>query len=520
MAGVATGISIRARLVLGMVLLVGVGLTVANVTGIVLLRAYLVDRVDDQVGSIPSGPGAAETPPAEDPGTEDPPATAPQPDDLCANPQDPRGLRSDFVLLVLDAAGAVACSLGPDLGDAAPDLTSVPPTTSDLVTVPSLDGEDRWRLRVVSEETTGERLVFAVSLADADATVGRLTRIAVLISALVLALTAAAAWLIAGLGLRPLTRIEDTAERIAAGDLSERVPSFRERTEVGRLAAALNGMLGQIERAFTARTESEGTLRRFVSDASHELRTPLATIRGHAELWRNGFMREGRDLDTLVGRIESESTRMGALVDDMLLLARLDQARPLDRRPVDLLSLATEAVIDAKARQPERAITMTHVPGEQPPVVTGDEARLRQVVTNLLENALDHTPVTSAISVSVDTRHETVELSVTDAGPGMPAEVVPRVFDRFYRADPGRARGRGGTGLGLAIVRSLVRAHHGTVGCRSSAGGTTFRVRLPRPGSPALSDGPTDELDDPPGGRPGVIRTDGHAEVDRRRSSQ
>jgi two-component system, OmpR family, sensor kinase len=471
MAGIATGISIRARLVLGMVVLVSVGLTVANVTGILLLRSYLVDRVDSQVAAIGAGPGSAE-----------PPSTVtPEPDILCENPQDPRGLRSDFVVLVLDAEGNVACSLGPDLGDAAPDLASVPRTTSDLVTVPSLDGEDRWRLRVVSEETDGERLVFAVSLADADATVGRLTRIAVLISVLVLALTGAAAWLIAGLGLRPLTRIEETAERIAAGDLTERVPSFRERTEVGRLAAALNGMLGQIERAFSARTESEDTLRRFISDASHELRTPLATIRGHAELWRNGFMRQGRDLDTLVGRIESESTRMGVLVDDMLLLARLDQARPLERRPVDLLSLATDAVIDAQARQPERHITLTHAPAEHPPVVMGDEARLQQVITNLLANALDHTPVSSSVSVSVETHHDVVEISVADAGPGMPEDVVPRVFDRFYRADPGRARDQGGTGLGLAIVKSLVHAHGGSVTCRSTRReGTTVAVRFAR----------------------------------------
>jgi len=468
------GISIRARLVLGMVVLVSLGLAVANVTGILLLRDYLVDRADAQVASISSRPDTTETAPP----------VAPTPDQLCANPRDPSGLRSDFVILVLDAEDRVACSLGPDLGDAAPDLGSVPTTTSDLLTVPSQDGEQRWRLRVTSDESSGQRLVFAVSLADADATVSRLTRIAVLISVLVLALTAAAAWLIAGLGLRPLARIEDTAERIAAGDLSERVPAYRERTEVGRLASALNGMLGQIERAFSARTESEATLRRFVSDASHELRTPLSTIRGHAELWRNGFMREGSDLDTLVGRIESESTRLGGLVDDMLLLARLDQARPLERRPVDLLSLATDAVIDARARQPDREVTLEHIPAEEPPVVMGDEARLRQVVTNLLSNALEHTPRSSPVSVSVRTRGGSVEVSVTDTGPGMPADVVPRVFDRFYRADPGRARSQGGTGLGLAIVQSLVSAHGGRVSCRSVEGdGSTFTVGLPHVGA-------------------------------------
>ena len=464
------GISIRARLVLGMVVLVSVGLLVANVTGILLLRSYLVDRVDNQVATISSGPGSAESPPV-----------TPLPADPCSNPLDPRGLRSDFVLLVIDADDEVACSLGPDLGDAGPDLTSIPTTTSDLVTVPSLDGEERWRLRVLGDESSGQRLVLAVSLADADATVSRLTRISGLISALVLALTGAAAWLIAGLGLRPLERIEDTAERIAAGDLSERVPSYRPRTEVGRLAAALNGMLGQIERAFDARTESEATLRRFVSDASHELRTPLATIRGHAELWRNGLMRQGHDVDTLVGRIESESTRLGGLVDDMLLLARLDQARPLERRTVDLLSLVTDAVIDARSRQPAREITLTNVPADEPPLVIGDEARLRQVITNLVSNALDHTPESSPVTLAVTTAQASVEVSVTDAGPGMPPEVVPHVFDRFYRSDPGRTRSHGGTGLGLAIVKSLVEAHGGAVTCRSSVlGGSVLTVRLPR----------------------------------------
>jgi two-component system OmpR family sensor kinase len=463
------GISIRARLVLGMVVLVSVGLAVANVTGILLLRSYLVDRVDNQVVGISDGPGSAESPPV-----------TPVPEDPCSNPLDPRGLRSDFVILVIDDDDNVVCSLGQDLGQAAPDLTSIPTTTSDLLTVPSLDGQERWRLRVLDDESSGQRLVLAVSLADADATVSRLTRISGLISALVLVLTGAAAWLIAGLGLRPLERIEDTAERIAAGDLSERVPSFRARTEVGRLAAALNGMLGQIERAFDARTESEATLRRFISDASHELRTPLATIRGHAELWRNGLMRQGHDVDTLVGRIESESTRLGALVDDMLLLARLDQARPLDRRTVDLLSLATDAVIDARARQPARAITLQNVPGDEPPLVHGDEARLRQVITNLVSNALDHTPESSPVALAVTTTRGWVDLSITDAGPGIPPQVVQHVFDRFYRSDPGRTRSQGGTGLGLAIVKSLVEAHEGQVTCRSSIeDGTTFTVRLP-----------------------------------------
>jgi two-component system OmpR family sensor kinase len=459
-----TALSIRFRLVLGMVLLVSVGLAVANVSGVVLMRSYLLDRVDNQVGSITPATGDTPLPGA--------------PSDLCANPRDPRGLRSDFLLLVLDADGEVACSLGPALGEAAPSLDQSNLTgTDELVTVASRDGTSRWRVRAVQLENSGQTLVTAVSLADADATVSRLTWLSLLVSGLVLLLTGAAAWVIARVGLQPLKRIEETAERIADGDLSERVPTYRRRTEVGRLAHSLNGMLVQIERAFSARTESEARLRRFVSDASHELRTPVAAIRGHAELWRTGV---SRDLDTVMSRIESESTRMGDLVDDLLLLARLDQARPLQRVPVDLLSLATDAVIDTQALQPGRLVTLDAEPGTRPPVVTGDEARLRQVMANLLTNALAHTPPTSPIAVSVQAREHDVEVSVSDSGPGMSPEVLDKVFDRFYRADPARTRDHGGTGLGLAIVKSLTEAHGGTVTCSSNVTqGSTFVVTLP-----------------------------------------
>lgn len=461
------GLSIRARLVLGMVLLISAGLAAANVSGILLLRSYLLDRVDSQVGTI-----------APD-GMQEPPPGAPN--DLCANPRDPQGLRSDFLLLVLDADGNVTCSLGPDLGKDAPRLEQADLGGADeIVTLPSVDGETRWRVRANPDSASGQTVVLAVSLADADATVSRMTWLSLLVSALVLVFTAAAAWAIARIGLQPLERIEQTAEHIAAGDLTERVPTYRRRTEVGRLAHALNGMLGQIERAFSASTTSEARLRRFISDASHELRTPVAAIRGHAEMWRTGV---STDLDTVMTRIEAESTRMGDLVDDMLLLAHLDQSRPLERTPVDLLSLATDAVLDAQAQQPERRIEVDAQPGADPPVVVGDESRLRQVLANLLANALAHTPVTSPIEVGVRTRGDQVEVSVRDAGPGMTPEVLAKVFDRFYRADPGRTRSHGGSGLGLAIVKSLTEAHGGTVTCSSDpATGSTFVVSLPLAG--------------------------------------
>jgi two-component system OmpR family sensor kinase len=462
-------LSIRVRLLLGMVLLVSLGLAVASTTGILLLRDYLEQRADEQVRAI--GPPQ---------GLPDERAPAVEPEDICANPRDPRGLRSDFMLVVLDRDGDVACSLGPELGEAAPDLASLTSVTTGRVqTVTSLDGGDRWRVRATEDPATSQTLLVAVSLADVDATVERLTWLSALVSVVVLLLTTAAAAITTAVGLRPLSEIEGTAERIAEGDLTERVPVYRRRTEVGRLAHALNGMLGQIEQAFRDRTESEATLRRFVSDAGHELRTPLATIQGHAELWRTGLMRDGHDLETLMSRIEGEALRMSGLVDDMLLLARLDQSRPLEQAPVDLLGLTTDAVIDAEARDPGRTIHL-RAAADEPPVVTGDEARLRQVLGNLLSNALAHTPTASGIDVTVGVVDGHAVVSVADEGPGMPPDVRARAFHRFYRADAGRSRDVGGTGLGLAIVKSLTEAHGGAVSCTSSpAAGSTFTVAIP-----------------------------------------
>jgi two-component system, OmpR family, sensor kinase len=461
------GLSIRSRLIIGMVAMVAAGLVLANVTGILLLRSYLQDRVDEQV----AGFGAV--------GQRPPQGAIQTPTEPCANPQDPRGLRSDFLLVVLNAEGDVECSLGPSLENAGPDLSQLinSETTAQLQTVPSLDGEERWRARSVTLPESDQRLVFAVSLAEADATVARLTTLSILITGGILVLTALAAAALARIGLRPLQEIEESADQIAHGDLSQRVPTYRPNTEIGRLAGALNGMLGQIERAFTARTESEDKLRRFVSDASHELRTPLAAIRGHAEMWQSGV---SQDLDTLMGRIESESMRMGDLVDDLLLLAQLDQARPLAQQPVDLLTLATEAVIDAQALQPQRRITLDAHAGPAPPVVIGDESRLRQILANLVTNALVHTPTYSPILLSVGVLDGRVSVTVRDDGPGMPPEAVGKVFDRFYRVDSGRSRDQGGSGLGLAIVKSLTEAHAGTITCTSSVeGGSTFRVDFP-----------------------------------------
>jgi two-component system OmpR family sensor kinase len=285
--------------------------------------------------------------------------------------------------------------------------------------------------------------------------------------------------------LRPLTEVEKTAAAIAAGELDRRIPERDPRTEVGRLSQALNGMLAQIQRAFAssessaekART-SEERMRRFITDASHELRTPLTTIRGFAELYRQGA---ARDMEMVMSRIESESRRMGMLVDDLLLLARLDAHRPIERTRVDLLALATDAVHDAQAVAPKRKITMEVLDGPGTPEVLGDEPRLRQVLGNLVTNALQHTPETADITVRVGTDADDAILEVVDEGPGMSQQDALRIFERFYRTDSSRARISGGSGLGLSIVDSLVHAHGGNVAVTTAPGqGCRFCVCLPR----------------------------------------
>jgi two-component system, OmpR family, sensor kinase len=296
--------------------------------------------------------------------------------------------------------------------------------------------------------------------------------------------------------LRPLGEVERTAKAIAAGDLSQRVPEGDERTEVGRLSSALNGMLARIESAFRAQQESEEhargsaeRMRRFVADASHELRTPLTSIRGFAELYRQGAVSEPAEVGRLMQRIEAEGARMGLLVEDLLLLARLDQQRPLTIAPVDLAEVAGDAVHDAAAVQPERPVSLRLDDSlTEIPVVLGDEARLRQVVGNLVTNALTHTPPTARITVTLaedPDSPDVVVLQVADEGPGMAREHAEHVFERFYSADTARTRAAGGTGLGLSIVASLVAAHGGTVDLVTADGqGAVFTVRLPRSGPP------------------------------------
>lgn len=465
-------LSLRVLLVVGIVVLMFGGLAVANGAGVFLIRSYLIGRVDQQL-SLPFNSPSAPFPPG---GT----------DALCSLGGSVQ-LPTSFVVVIFDQQGAERCRL-PQGGPAAElDLTAYATglaaagADGHIETVGGGRGTTPWRVRTL---VRGDAyLVLGISLADARATVGRLEGVVGQVSLVVLVLTALGGMLLVRLGLRPLTAIEGTAQAIAGGDLSRRVAAGPPGTEVGHLAASLNTMLNQIERAFQDRAESEERLRRFVADASHELRTPLATIRGHAELYRQGVATTPEDVQRLLSRIESESVRLGALVEDLLLLARLDAAAELDLRPVDLLSLAADAVVDARAQDPGRSIVLRHDSSgaDAAPVVRADERRLRQVLVNLLSNALRHTPAGTPVEIGVGAAGAGhVEVRVVDHGPGLDEATASHVFERFYRGDAGRTRDSGGTGLGLSIVASLVAAHEGSVQVEPTAGGgSTFVVRLP-----------------------------------------
>lgn len=330
---------------------------------------------------------------------------------------------------------------------------------------------------------TGDVLAEAIPLSETDATLSRLLKLELLVSGAVLIALAAATWLVIRLSLRPLEKMADTAGEIAAGDLSQRVEESDDRTEVGRLGSALNVMLGRIETAFREREASEARLRRFVADASHELRTPLTSIRGYAELFQHGLADRPADLDTAMRRIDSESTRMAGLVDDLLLLARLDQGRPLEREPVDLSTLAADAAQDARVLDPTRRVTL-----EAPAscMILGDEGRLRQLVGNLVSNTLGYTPagtpfeIIVTLSTSDGVTLPRARISVVDHGPGIPPESAEHIFERFWRSDPARVRAQGGAGLGLSIVSAIAQAHGGRVWvAETPSGGATFSVELP-----------------------------------------
>lgn len=461
------GIPLKVGLVAAALVLVACGLLASGIAVTSILRHTLINRVDqaliDASRSWTQAPRRPSTAPTEGPNPARPP--------------------SDFYVRGIDPDGHNWMAVNDR--EAEPALPASNDVGPEPVTVRSVAHSDvQWRAMTV-RGPDGELITVAMDLSDVQSTVRSLIYAQAGIGAAVLLVLGIAGYAVVRRSLRPLSEVEQTAAAIAAGELDRRIPQRDPRTEVGRLSLALNGMLAQIQWAVAASDSSaeqarnsEERMRRFITDASHELRTPLTTIRGFAELYRQGA---ARDVDMLMGRIESEAGRMGLLVEDLLLLARLDAQRPLERHRVDLLVLATDAVHDAQSIATRRNVSMEVIDGNGTPEVLGDEARLRQVLGNLVANALQHTPDDAGITVRVGTRDDDAVLEVCDEGPGMNPDDAQRVFERFYRADSSRARESGGTGLGLSIVDSLVAAHGGTVRVATAPGeGCRFTVSLPR----------------------------------------
>ena len=365
--------------------------------------------------------------------------------------------------------------------------------TGALFTVGSVGGSTQWRVMVIplyvkGTSQLGASFAMATPLTEVNATVARLRFVITIVIVSVTASVALLGYAAIRRSFRPLVEVEETAAAIAAGDLSRRIPERPATTEVGRLTRSLNGMLTQIESAFRARAASEARTRRFAADASHELRTPLASIRGFAELYRQGAVPPD-EVPRTMRRIEDEAKRMGSLVEDLLLLARLDAQRPARSEPVDLAVLAGDAVHDARGLDAARTVRLVGLDprGPEPAVVIGDEDRLRQVVANLVANAVRHTPDGTPIEVAVGREGTAAVLEVRDHGPGLTPEQAQRVFERFYRVDSSRRRDTGGgSGLGLSIVAAVVTSHGGSVQVLATpGGGATFRVLLPLRAQPA-----------------------------------
>ena len=523
---------LRTKLITAMLALVIMALAAISITSVVVLRTYLYTNRDNQLTATFGGVGGRT---------------------LGVNFDIPNSLGGSGAIWAVQQPGTQLTPSNPGPGfpgmgnpsqvQSLPRLPTgnwAPSNKPVIITVPAQSGGDTWRVIgqsvTVTDNATGATqpgiLLVAIDLGPVGAEIQRLIAVELIVGTAIVVVLAIVGVAVVRANLRPLDDIELTAGEIARGHLEHRIPERDPRTEIGSLGRSLNIMLSQIEAAFEAQHESEQAahrseerMRRFIADASHELRTPLTTIRGFAEYYRqrggvrkdqnplsrtdggasppaNGHSPGGlspEELDRIMQRLESEASRMGLLVEDLLQLARLDQQRPLDMAPVDLLSLAADAVSDARMVAPDRPVDLIVAPGAAF-LVEGDEQRLRQVIGNLVNNALTHTPTGTPVRVKIASgtlipprrAHArdagpssgvpmpAVVLDVEDDGPGMTAEQAQRVFERFYRADQARNRASGGTGLGLAIVQGLVAAHGGTVSVRTEPGrGADFQVKLP-----------------------------------------
>lgn len=467
--------SIKARLLVAISVAVAAALLLIGVVTVALTRDQLIGRVDETLVS------AANKRPPHYAGNDN------QPSNGDRQPQPNYGKRSTATIILNSNAEPlyVEPSGFPDDPDPLPAITSelMQRSGEGPFTTGAADSSgERFRVLIQPEEDGTFRAI-AAPLADVDDTIQGLAIIIAAAGLVVLLGLVGAVWIMIRRGLRPIDSMIETAGLIGEGDLSRRVDSSSPDTEVGRLSQALNDMLVQIEASFASKEASEQRLRQFVADASHELRTPLTSIRGYAELYRSGAAGGPEGVERVMARIESEGARMGQLVEDLLLLARLDQGRPLRKDLIDLVELVGFAVMDAQVTAPQREITFSHPAGAW---TRGDKDRLRQVFDNLMTNARVHTDPSARIEVTI--REETTEVSVAvrDTGAGIPEEEAERVFDRFYRADASRSRTSGGSGLGLSIVASIVEAHNGNVRLDTAVGkGTTVTISLPRIEPPA-----------------------------------
>ena len=466
--------SLRNRLTVGVLILSAFGFAGAGFGAQALLQDYLIHQVDDQLLSVVGGVADR---------LDQAGIARDDDDDQAARAATPLNrVPTSISVTVLDPFGNLVGGIGGDFNSnqitdyvkgLLPGQVAAFGAKPFTVEAPGAD----FRVATTVLPSSLGSVIVAQSLNDFDKTTHQISIVFLIIGGIVLLFIAFASRQVIKLSMKPLKKIEETAEQIAAGDLSARLENFEPDTEVGRLSTSLNTMLSRIEESFAARAQSEDKLRRFVADASHELRTPLTSIRGFAELHRQGAVPEGEKTKELISRIEKESMRMGYLVEDLLLLARMDQSRELVLVDLDLSSLVTEAVTSAQAAGPDHPITseIAHNIHTQ-----GDADKVYQVVTNLLANARAHTPAGTAIHVSTYATKDGSYVSVADNGPGLSTEDQLHVFERFYRVDSSRQRSSDdGSGLGLSIVDEVMKAHGGAVSVASEPGkGATFTLHF------------------------------------------
>ncbi len=472
--------SLLNRLTLGVVLLSTLGFVASDIAAQSLLRNFLTHEVDNELLSIAGG----SIPRLERAGIQSDDDNFEENQGRKEDPGPLRSIPSATSVTLVGPAGVVLGQIGGDLNS-----TEITEHLSEITREKIVNSEGKpftievhgsdFRVLTRTLPSGFGNVIVAQSFEDIDRTLNRLQGLFILIGFFMIFFIALASRKVIQVGLRPLATVEATAERIAEGDLTARLPDLKPNTEVGRLVSTLNTMLGRIEDSFAARVESESKLRRFVADASHELRTPITAIRGFAELHRQGAVTGEEKTKELLGRIENESKRMGSLVEDLLLLARLDQSREMKSEPVNLSKLVSDAVESARVAGPLHEISYQN-PMED--IYTlGDNDRIHQVVANLLANARTHTPSGTVIDVSVAQGDDGVRIRISDNGPGLSDKDQARIFERFYRADSSRVRTDGeGTGLGLSIVDAVMRAHAGQVSVESKPGeGATFTLFFP-----------------------------------------